>query len=72
MTELQISSRAILAACTLNLELAPNGYACDSIELFAHVAEEMAAIVTAFPEMDTAAVVEFWQLHQDDGGRLAF
>lgn len=63
MKELELGYRAIQAACTLNMELASNGYGCDSMDLFNSLVEEMSCIILAHPEMNTASVVEFYQLH---------
>lgn len=70
MNDAQIAYRAIAAACRFNLKIMEQGYGCDSIELFNELAEDMAAIVTAFPEMDADDVIEFYELHGADDGRL--
>ena len=71
LTDGQIAYRAIDAACRFNTELTGNGYGCDSVELLNELITDMAAIVAAFPEMDVAGVIEFYELHQDEEGRVA-
>lgn len=66
MEDLQIAYRAISAACHLQVQLEGNGYGWYSVEEFNELLQEMAFIAEAFPEADTAEMIEFWQLHQDD------
>jgi hypothetical protein len=70
MTDGQIAYRAIDAACQFNTKLTRNGYGSDSIELLNELIEEMAAIVEAFPDLDVAGVIEFYEIHAADDGRL--
>ena len=60
---LQVTYRAISAACVYNLDLDKDGYGCDSIEMFNRLVEEFAAIAIQFPEMDTDSIIEFYELH---------
>ena len=70
MTDGQIAYRAIDAACQFNTKLTDNGYGSDSIELLNELVQDMADIVTAFPDLDVAGVIEFYELHGADDGRL--
>lgn len=70
MNDSQIAYRAIDAACRFNTALTEQSYGCDSIELFNELVEDMAAIVVAFPDMDVYDVIEFYQHHGADDGRL--
>ena len=63
MTELQVSYRAIAAACVWNLTLVANGYGCDDVELFNDLVAEMAKIVKEMPHLDVDDVAEFYELH---------
>ena len=60
MNDLQTAYVAIQAACIWNLALIDNGYGCDSVEVFNGLAEEMAAIVEANPELDIDGIIEFY------------
>ena len=72
MSNLAITSQAIEAVCVLNLKLKANGYGIDTLENFEHVFNEFCAIFTGFPEMGVHGAIEFWEMHQDEYGELAF
>ena len=63
MNNLQVTYRAISAACVYNLDLDKNGYGCDSIDMFNGLVEELSAIAIQFPDMDTDGIIEFYELH---------
>jgi hypothetical protein len=72
VNNLAITSQAIEAVCVLNLKLNANGYGIDTLDNFEQLFNEFCAIFTGFPEMDVQEAIEFWEVHQDEYGELAF
>ena len=70
MTDGQIAYRAIDAACRFNTKITEQGYGSDSIELLCELIQDMTDIVVAFPDLDVAGVIEFYELHGAEDGRL--
>lgn len=69
---LAITSRAVEAACRLNLELTGNGYGADTLEGFTLLFKDFCAIFEAFPEHSIQDAIEFWETHQSEYGELQF
>ena len=69
---LDITSLALEAACVLNLKLKGNGYGADTIESFEQLFDEFCYIFASFPGNSIQDAIEFWEVHQDEYGELAF
>jgi hypothetical protein len=69
---LSVTSQALEAACVLNLKLKDNGYGADTIESFEQLFDEFCHILETFSDMSIQDAIEFWEVHQDECGELAF
>lgn len=58
--KLATTSRAIEAACRLNLELKDNGYGADTIENFTELFEEFCPIFDSFPDISIQDAIDMW------------